>query len=71
MSNSTDTNGWIEYKKLFEHLVATVTVIDSKLDTALIKIGKLEERSKMMSVLWGSMGGGLAVLISVAAQYFS
>lgn len=68
---SEHTNGWTEYKKLFEQLLIKVDVIDEKLDKALIKIARLEERNKIMSILWGSLGGGIAVLISVTAQYFN
>ncbi len=64
-------NGWQEYKKLFEYIIKKVDKIDTTLDMAVTKIGKLEERSKLMSAFWGSMGGGVAILISIAMRFFS
>lgn len=64
-----DTNGWSEYRKLFEHLIVKIDSIDEKLEKALIQVSKLEERNKIMSVIYGALGGGIAVIIMLAVKF--
>jgi len=62
-------NGWQEYKKLFDNLIKKVDKIDTNLTLARIDIAKISERSRIMSALWGTLGGGLAIAISVAIRF--
>jgi len=62
-------NGWQEYKKLFENLIKKVDKIDTNLTLARIDIAKVGERSRIISALWGTVGGGLAVAIGIAVRF--
>lgn len=64
-----DTNGWNEYRELFKHLIGKIDSIDEKLERALIQVSKLEERNKLMSALYGALGGGIAVLSLLAIKF--
>lgn len=63
------TNGWSQYKKLFERLIDKVDSIDDKVEIISIKMGKLEERSKVMSALYGGLGAGIAIIITLAVRF--
>ncbi len=66
-----ENNGWSEYRELFKHLITKIDSIDDKLEKALIQVGKLEERNKVMSALYGALGGGLAIIITLAIKVLS
>ena len=56
-------NGWHEYKKLFDYLIGKVDSIDDKVGKTLIEVAKLKEKTRNTAALYGTLGGGIGVLV--------
>jgi len=54
-----NTNGWNEYKKLFEHLMKEVEKLSKKMDNMHADIAVL----KVKAGIWGILGGAITLLI--------
>ena len=64
-------NSWSEYRELFKHLLKKIDDIDEKLERALIQVSRLEERNRIMSALYGALGGGIAIIVMLAVKYLA